>query len=77
MSVVQTLGLALHVLNASTEGEFDGVFANLNKLQAGGLVINPDAFFTARSEQLAALALPHRTPAIFENREFVAAGDEG
>jgi putative tryptophan/tyrosine transport system substrate-binding protein len=74
MSVAQTLGLELHILNASTEGEFDGVFANLIKLQAEGLVINPDAFFAARSEQLAALALRHRVPAIFENREFVAAG---
>ena len=74
MSVAQTLGLELHVLNASTEGDFDSVFANLIQLRAGGLVINPDAFFSARSEQLAALALRYAVPAVFENREFVAAG---
>jgi putative ABC transport system substrate-binding protein len=74
MSVAHTLGLELHVLNASTERDFDNVFANLTKLRAGGLVINPDAFFSARSEQLAVLALRHAVPAIFENREFVAAG---
>jgi ABC-type uncharacterized transport system substrate-binding protein len=74
MSVAHTLGLELHVLNASTEVGFDSVFANLIKLRAGGLVINSDAFFSARSEQLAALALRHAVPAIFENREFVAAG---
>src|SRR5947209_4481045 len=74
MSVAHSLGLELHVLNASTERDFDSVFANLIKLRAGGLVINPDAFFSARSEQLAALALRHAVPAIFENREFVAAG---
>jgi putative tryptophan/tyrosine transport system substrate-binding protein len=74
VSVAHTLGLELHVLNASTERDFDSVFANLVKLRAGGLVINPDAFFSARSEQLAALALRHAVPAVFENREFVAAG---
>jgi putative ABC transport system substrate-binding protein len=74
MSVAHTLGLELHVVNASTERDFDSVFANLIKLRAGGLVINSDAFFSARSEQLAALALRHAVPAIFENREFVAAG---
>jgi len=55
-------------------GDFDSVFANLIKLRASGLVINPNAFCTARSEQLAALALGRAVPAIFENREFVAAG---
>jgi putative tryptophan/tyrosine transport system substrate-binding protein len=43
-------------------------------LRAGGLVIGPDAFFTARSEQLAALAVRHAVPAAYENRAFVAAG---
>src|SRR5207253_5439329 len=47
------LGLALHVLNASTERDFDGVFASVIQLRAGGLVIGSDAFFTSRREQLA------------------------
>jgi putative ABC transport system substrate-binding protein len=74
MSVASTLGLELHVLNASAEGDFEGVFAKLIGLRAGGLVINPDALFTARTEQLAALALRRAVPAIFESREFVVAG---
>jgi putative tryptophan/tyrosine transport system substrate-binding protein len=73
-AAAHTLGLHLHVLNASTERDFDAVFANLIQLRAGGLVIGPDAFFAARSEQLAALAVRHPMPAVFENREFVAAG---
>ena len=68
------LGLDLHVLNASTESDFDGVFANLIQLRAGGLVIGTGAFFTTRSEQLAALALRHAVPAVYQSREFVAAG---
>jgi putative tryptophan/tyrosine transport system substrate-binding protein len=73
-AAAHTLGLHLHVLNASTERDFDAVFANLIQLRAGGLVIGPSALFAARSEQLAALAVRHAVPAVFENREFVAAG---
>jgi putative ABC transport system substrate-binding protein len=68
------LGLQLHVLNASTEGDFDATFARLIELRAGGLVIAPDAFFISRSEQLARLALRHKVPAVFQYREFAAAG---
>jgi putative tryptophan/tyrosine transport system substrate-binding protein len=74
MAAARTVGLELHVLNASTEGDFEGAFAKLIELRASGLVINPDAFFSARSERLAALAVRHAVPAIYENREFVAAG---
>ena len=69
-----TLGLQLHVLHASTERDFDTVFATLVQLRAGALVIGADAFFSSRSEQLAALALRHAVPAIYQYREFVAAG---
>jgi putative ABC transport system substrate-binding protein len=48
--------------------------ANLVQLRAGGLVIGSDAFFTSRSEQLAALAARHAVPTVYENRRFVAAG---
>jgi putative ABC transport system substrate-binding protein len=68
------LGLQLHVLSASTEQEIDAAFATLIQLSVGGLVIGPDAVFTSRAEQLAALALRHRVPAIFQYPEFTAAG---
>jgi putative ABC transport system substrate-binding protein len=70
----RNLGLQLQVLQASTERDFDEVFASLIRLRAGGLVISPGAFFANHSEQLGALALRHSVPAIFEYREFVAAG---
>lgn len=69
-----TLGLELHVLNASTESDFDAAFTNVVQLRAGGLVIAADPFFIGRSDQLATLALRHAMPAIFETREFTAAG---
>jgi putative tryptophan/tyrosine transport system substrate-binding protein len=73
-TAARTLGLQLHVLHASTERDFDTVFATLAQLRAGALVIGPDAFFSVRSEQLAALTLHHAVPAIHQNREFAAAG---
>jgi putative ABC transport system substrate-binding protein len=37
-------------------------------------VIGADPFFTSRSELLAALAIRHAVPAIYQGREFAAAG---
>ena len=73
-AAARTLGLELHVLNASTERDFDGVFAKLIQLRAGGLVIGADAFFTSRSEQLAALAVHHAVPAVYQMARFAVAG---
>ena len=73
-AAARTLGLELQVLNASTERDFDGVFAKLIQLRAGGLVIGSDPFFTSRSEQLAGLTARHAVPAIYAWREFVVAG---
>ena len=73
-AAARALGLELHVLNASTERDFDAVFAKLIQLRAGGLVIGGDPFFTSRMEQLAALAVRHAVPTIYHNREFAVAG---
>jgi putative tryptophan/tyrosine transport system substrate-binding protein len=73
-AAARALALQIHVLHASTERDFETVFATLVQLRAGALVITPDTFFTARSEQLAALTVRHAVPAIYQNREFTAAG---
>jgi putative tryptophan/tyrosine transport system substrate-binding protein len=73
-SAARTLGLQLHILNASTERDFDTVFATFAQLRADALVIAPDAMFISRSEQLGALTLQHAVPAITQFREFAAAG---
>jgi putative tryptophan/tyrosine transport system substrate-binding protein len=67
-------GLQFHVLHANTVGDFDTVFATLAQLRAGGLVIGSDPFFNSQSEQLASLAIHHAVPAIYQYREFAAAG---
>jgi len=73
-AAARALGLELHVLNASTERDFDGAFAKLIELRAGGLVIVGDPFFTSRIEQLAALTVRHAVPANYHNRDFAMAG---
>jgi putative ABC transport system substrate-binding protein len=73
-AAARTLGLELHVLNAGTERDFDGVFTKLIQLRAGGLVIGGGAFLISSSEQLAALTVRHAVPAIFFGREFAVAG---
>jgi putative ABC transport system substrate-binding protein len=73
-AAARTLGPQLHVLHASTERDFDTVFASLARLRADGLVIGGDPIFNSRSGQLAALSLRHAVPAIYQYREFAAAG---
>jgi len=73
-AAARSLGLDLHVLNASTERDFDVVFANLIQLRAAGLVIGTDTFFSSRLEQLAALSVRHAVPTVYHFREFAAAG---
>jgi putative ABC transport system substrate-binding protein len=73
-AAARSLGLELHILDASADRDLDTAFATLLRLRAGGLVIMPDVFTNANREQLAALALRHGVPAVFQSREFVAAG---
>ena len=73
-AAARTLGLHLHVLHASTERDFDTVFATLVQLRATALIIGTDVLFINRSEQLAALTVRHAVPTITNYREFAAAG---
>jgi putative ABC transport system substrate-binding protein len=70
----RTLGRELQFLRASTEGELDAVFANIDRRQVGGLVVGTESFFNLRHERIAALALRYAVPTVFNYREFVAAG---
>jgi len=67
-------GLELQILKASTESEIDAAFATLVELHAGALVLPSDTFFNSRLDQLVALAARHVVPAIYDWREYAAAG---
>jgi len=74
-AVADTLGVRLHVLHASTEADFEAAFATAVQLRAAALVITAaDPVFGSYAAQLGALALRHRVPAIYQYREFAAAG---
>jgi ABC-type uncharacterized transport system substrate-binding protein len=73
-AAAHALGLELHVLQARSEHDFDPTFAKLVELRARALIIAPDQLFTAHSKRLAELTLQHSLPAIYEFRQFVAAG---
>jgi ABC-type uncharacterized transport system substrate-binding protein len=72
-TAARMFGIKLHVLHASSEPDFDAVFATAAQLQAAGLVIGPDTFYNSRIEQLAALTVRHAMPAVYQWREFTAA----
>jgi putative ABC transport system substrate-binding protein len=67
-------GIRLHILNAADEDEFEPAFASLAQLKADALVVGTDPYFTSRRAQIVALASRYSVPAIYEWREFVAAG---
>jgi len=73
-AAARKLGLQLQILHASSDSDFDAAFAALSQVRASALLIGSDAFFTSRSAQLGALTARHKVPAIYQFREFAAAG---
>jgi putative ABC transport system substrate-binding protein len=72
--VAHSLGLQLHTLRASTSSEIDAAFRTIMEFRAGGLVVSGDPLFTNQRNQIMALAARHAVPAVYQYREFVAAG---
>jgi putative ABC transport system substrate-binding protein len=67
-------GVQVPILKAATESEIDAAFASLVELHAGALLVGGDAFFASRRDQLVDLASREAVPAIYQGREFAAAG---
>jgi putative ABC transport system substrate-binding protein len=74
LSAARNRGVKLHVLNASSERDFDGIFADVKRLRAGGLVIGAGSVFIRGLNKLAALTIQHGVPAIYLYRDFPVAG---
>ena len=70
----RSLGLRILRVNAGSEREFDRAFATMAEQGVGALIVNADAFFYARRDQLIELATRLAVPAIYELREFATAG---
>lgn len=73
-NAARILGLKLQILSAGAEDEFEKAFTAVAAQPPRGLVIQVNSFFTARRKKLAEMALRDRIPAIYEYRDFAAAG---
>jgi putative ABC transport system substrate-binding protein len=74
LSAARNRGIELHVLNVRSEVDFDAVFADIKRLRVGGLVIGPGSVFLGGINKLAGLTVRHAVPAIYQIRDFPAAG---
>jgi putative ABC transport system substrate-binding protein len=74
LSAARNRGIELHLLNARSEGDCDGVFADIKRLKVEGLVIGAGSVFLGGVNKLAALSVRHAVPAIYQWRSFPAAG---
>ena len=73
-ATARSIGLRILALCASTAVEIEQAFADMVQQRADALLVNADAFFTARRELLATLSARYRSPAIYAWREFPEAG---
>jgi len=70
----RAIGQQTVVLEATTEAELEAVFAGLAERKIGAIVVNSDSFFLGRRNRIVAMAEKHRIPAMYDGRDFVAAG---
>jgi putative ABC transport system substrate-binding protein len=70
----RSLNRQIIVLNARTAGDIDTAFTTLVKQRAGALSSLGGNFFNTRNEQIVTLAARYAIPAIYDRREFPAAG---
>jgi putative ABC transport system substrate-binding protein len=68
------LGQQIRMLTASSERDLDAAFATLIQQRVDALLVNNDAFFSSRLNQIVALAAYREVPAIYYLRDFAVAG---
>jgi putative ABC transport system substrate-binding protein len=73
-AAASAIGREVLVLNASTDREIDSAFASMVEHRIGGLIVNADAFFTTRRDDIVAWAARDAIPAFYTIREYPAAG---
>jgi len=69
-----SLGLRLILLTARTEADLETAFAAFVQQRGRALLVNTDTFFTSQLDHLLALTARYAIPAIYDAREYVAAG---
>ena len=69
-----TLEVSLHMMPASTVEDFDGAFATMTQERLDGFLVVGSPVTVSHRTRLAELALAHRLPGVFPNKENVEAG---
>jgi putative ABC transport system substrate-binding protein len=69
-----SIGRQIQAFYVSDERDLDTAFSRVAQSSAGALVVGADAFFNSQRDKLVALAAHHAIPAIYETRDYVAAG---
>jgi putative tryptophan/tyrosine transport system substrate-binding protein len=70
----RTIGLQIHVLQASTDSEIDTAFESMAQGHIAALIIGSDPFYDTRRDKLVGLAARNAVPAMYQSREYAAAG---
>lgn len=73
-AAAHAIGRKIHILKAGSEPELDNAFASLVNTRAEALLVAADPFFNAHRQRIVAMAARYAIPAIYEFREFAAAG---
>ena len=73
-TAARALRLKLNIVNASSEHDFDAAIAHIGQVGAVALVVASDPFFLSRRAQLVTVIAHHAVPAVYQFREFAAAG---
>jgi putative ABC transport system substrate-binding protein len=73
-AAAQAKGLQLRMLNASTAGEIEAVFASLGAQRPDALLIGGDPFYMTHRDDIVRLVAHSGLPAIYPFREFTEAG---
>jgi ABC-type uncharacterized transport system substrate-binding protein len=68
------LGLHLVVGYASSQSDIDATFERFVRDRVQALLVDPDAVFFSRLQQITALAARHSIPAMYVSRQYVQAG---
>jgi putative tryptophan/tyrosine transport system substrate-binding protein len=74
IGAARALNQRIVIANASAESDFEVALADLVQRGARALLVSPDVYYTGHREQLVAAVTRHQLPAIYQFREFAAAG---
>jgi putative tryptophan/tyrosine transport system substrate-binding protein len=73
-TAARALGQQVHIVNASSEGDFDPGFAGLARSRTAALFVAPDPYLFSQHQLIVAKAAQYAVPTIYDRRETVVDG---